>query len=101
MSTIMTGFLVVLKVPEYRGERGAHLNPRYSGVNRVPGWLSEYPEETAALDRYVFGDLKSRETNLIPDLATALKLLNDFSSSPREFEIILCCAGPSDGASRR
>ena len=22
MSTIMTGFLVVLKVPEYRGERG-------------------------------------------------------------------------------
>ena len=64
----------------------------------MPGWLSEYPEETAALDRYVFGDLKSRETNLIPDLATALKLLNDFSSSPREFEIILCCAGPSDGA---
>jgi hypothetical protein len=94
MMTSSTGYLVVLKTPEWPPSWGARLNDRYSGVDRVPAYPSDFPEEAAALDDYVFGHLKSEDTNLIPDLASATDLLNRFSSSPREFEIILCCPGP-------
>lgn len=101
MNTTPIGFLVVLKTPEYQSERSKLFNPRYLGVDRIPtypspGYPFDYPEEADALDEYVFGDVKSEETNLIPDLATALKLLTKFSSSPRDFDVILCSTGPND-----
>jgi hypothetical protein len=94
MMTSSTGYLVVLKTPERQPGGGSRLNDRYSGVNRIPAYPSAFPEEAVALDDYIFGTLKSENTNLIPDLASATDLLNRFSGSPREFEIILCCPGP-------
>ena len=96
MKSPATGFLVVLKTPECRGERGSRLNPQYSGVNRVPLYPPPNAEEASALDEYVFGDIKSNETNLIPYFGTALTLLKKLSSSPRAFEVIYCGTGPED-----
>lgn len=74
------------------------LNPRYSGVNRIPMYPSKYAEEATALDDYVFGNMKSASTNLIPDLTTAADLLERLSPSPRKYEILLCCPGPDEKA---
>ena len=89
-----TGFLVVLPEPEFRGEVGRSINPRYSGVDRVPTYPSKYREESTAIDEYVFGDFKDMESNVIPSLPKALDLLKMFSASPRTFEVIFCCDGP-------
>ena len=95
MKENLEGYLVVLKTPECQSEAGKRLNPRYAGVNRVPAYPSDYREEQSALDEYFFGNFKSMETNLIPELSSAGHLLKMLSASPREFEIILCCAGPT------
>lgn len=94
--TTPTGFLVALKVPEDRGERQIRLNPSYSGVDRVPVYESSFPEEQAAIEEYIFGNIKSEETNLIPDLPTALRLWKSLWPSPRPYELLLCCEGPAE-----
>jgi hypothetical protein len=89
-----SGFLVVLRTPEYRSPR----NPRYFGVDAVPASTSKIPEEAQALNDYVFGNFKDFETNLILTYSKAHELWMAFSKSSREFEIIFCCAGPDDVA---
>ncbi len=96
MITASTGFLVVLETPEFRGEAGLRLNPRYAGVNRVPTYPSQYSEEAAALDDYIFGNVKSEITNLIPDYATAVDLMQRLSCSGRRYQLLLCCPGPNE-----
>ena len=95
-----TGFIVVLDQPEERGEVGKSVNPRYSGVDRVPSYPSDYGEESDAIDKYVFGDFKDTESNVIVSLDEALELLRMFSASPRHYEIIFCCDGPESVALR-
>lgn len=92
MNTNCEGYLVVLRVPEYQSDNRA--NPKYSGVNRVPAYPSNYPQEEAALEEYFFGNTKSIESNLIPEFLVAVQLMNKLVGSPREFEVLLCCTGP-------
>jgi hypothetical protein len=96
MNASSSGFLVVLLTREYRPEESIDSNPRYLGVSRIPAYPSEYKEEECPLDDYVFGAVKSRETNLIPDYDGARRLLHRFAVSPRAFEIIFCCSDPED-----
>ncbi|MCC7083840.1 MAG: hypothetical protein IT427_02405 [Pirellulales bacterium] len=92
-----SGFLVVLADSGYRNA----LNPKYMGVDRVPpyytaGQANPYPEETAVLDDYVFGDYKDEKSNLIIDYSKALELWQRFKISRRPYEILLCCFGLDD-----
>ncbi len=93
-----TGFTLVLKVCDERGERGTRLNPRYHGVNREPSYPSEYEEENDALDEYVFGEYKDLETDLIPSIELAREVLESLSGLRRSFELLFCCHGPDDEA---
>jgi hypothetical protein len=88
------GFLVVLSLPTYRNPR----NARYRGVDRVPEYPASIIEEAEALDEYVFGDYKDIDTNLIPDLCAARRLLGKISISGRQFEIIVICSSPVDSS---
>jgi hypothetical protein len=77
----MNGYLVVVSNPA--------ICP-YRGVDRVPPYPAEFDSESAACDAYVFGGFKCRDTNLIPSIDAAVRLLKMFSASPRRFEIIRC-----------
>jgi hypothetical protein len=84
--SISDGYLVVLKKGEYRSPR----NPDYHGSDDVPAYPSKLREEEQAMDRYVFGDFKHSDVNLIPTQQRAEELLALFAGSPREFEILRC-----------
>jgi hypothetical protein len=82
----MKGYLVVL----VRSEEWQHsLNKNYRGMDRLPAYPSNLPEEQSALDEYVFGKYKNKE-GLIPSLKKARNLFDLFRWSPRSFEIIYC-----------
>lgn len=96
-------FLVVLATSDCkdrRGSIGVALNPAYSGVNRVPFFPPDRPEEGDVYD-YVLGDIKSYDSNLIEDEPVAIALLERLSRSPRKFEIIFCCDNIQDPKNRR
>jgi hypothetical protein len=85
------GFLVVLKTPETYGlMRREH----YRGVDRLPSYRLAHQEpireESKAMERYVFGNVRHQETGLIPSYGAAVSLLTEFRNSPREFELISC-----------
>jgi hypothetical protein len=82
-----TGFLVVLLSSESPNGR----NPRYCGVNRIPAYPTDFPQETLVIDDYVFGAYKNLNSNLIDDFSQARELLERFCDSPREFELIGWC----------
>lgn len=79
----MRGYLVVLRDPEIRSGS----NPKYRGVYRMPPYPTSIPEESVVIDDYVFGKYKDSD-GLIPTLALANQLVDGFSDSPREYEII-------------
>ena len=87
-----SGFLVVLAATKDINTR----NPKYVGVDRIPEYPSKFSEEEAALDDYVFGDYKNIDTNLIPDYSKAYELWQRLAISRRQYEILMCCSGPSD-----
>lgn len=89
------GFLVVLSRSQYTEVPVSTTNPRYSGIDRVPPYPSEYDEENSVLESYVFGEYKDEKSNLIPTFMRALELHHALSRvSKRSFEIILVCSGP-------
>lgn len=92
-----SGFLVVLatKTESNRGPA------TYEGVDRMPGYPGDRPDQTAALDFYVFGECKDPRTNLIPHIEVARDLLAQLSRGGRRYEIILCCEGPDSEALTR
>jgi len=92
IKNVSTGFLVVMVLPEYHNNR----NRRYRGVDRMPEYPSTYIEEAYAIDEYVFGDFKDKDTNLIPTFDRAVKLYRLFNSSSRAFEIIFCSPTPDN-----
>lgn len=96
--SMASGFLVVARIPECRGEAGKELNPRYSGVDRVPAYPSTREDENDALDAYVFGDFKDGDSNMISEYGKALELLRMFPTSSDRYEVILCCEGGTSQA---
>jgi len=100
MSITRQGFLVVLKSPEEQKETA---DPRYKGIYRMPPhFLPPVPEdwkdEEEAMDKYIFDDRfnDDDEIGFIPNLKNAKILLQMFSKSKREFEIIFCKTAESD-----
>src|SRR5262245_51723759 len=81
----MRGFIVVLVNP--KDFLTTEDNPTYRGVDRLPPYSHKIPEESEAIDEYVFGDYKSKE-GAIPTLEKAQELLQLFRHSRRQFEII-------------
>jgi hypothetical protein len=77
----MYGFLVVMADI---GESA------YKGVDRVPPYPAEFPEEADAAEVYALGSFKDQATNLIETHERATALLQLFARSVRSFEIILC-----------
>jgi hypothetical protein len=81
----MRGFLVV--------RTDLNLGAPYKGVDRVPTYPAEFPEEAAASEQYALGDFKSEETNMIATVEKAVELLRMFPCQGQGFEIILCESG--------
>jgi hypothetical protein len=77
----MHGYLVVLAESKSR---------EYKGVNRIPPYPAECPDEAAATEAYALGDFKSLETNLIDTHERAFALLRMYARSQRQFEVIRC-----------
>jgi len=99
MSRTKQGFLVVLKFPKEQKET---LNPHYKGIDRMPCYYlppvpDEYKSEEEAMDKYVFDErFNDDELGFIPSLNNAKILIEMFSESQREFEIIFCKEVESD-----
>jgi hypothetical protein len=94
MVTSISGYLVVLALPETTGALEKRRSVRYAGVDRIPAYPTKYSEEVVALDDYVFGGVKSDTDNVIPSFALAYSLWTKFTSSPRKFDVIFCCGSP-------
>ena len=77
------GYLVVLVEPDYKSK----LNNSYEGIDRLPPYPSLFEQEQEAMELYVFGDYKN-EYNVITSLDKAMDLKQQFSESPRKFEIL-------------
>lgn len=87
------GYLVVLRSAE-AAQPKARLEdstPRpYEGVDRLPPWPSEIPEEADALWDYYFGGAIDDATNLIRDFNLAQRLATTLAAGPRSFEVVAC-----------
>ena len=92
-----SGFLIVLVDSTEYCDR----NSRYTGVDRLPPYApppysTHFPEETTAIEDYVFGAYKDADPSLIIDYSKAIELWQRFKVSRRPYEILLCCSGPDD-----
>jgi hypothetical protein len=68
---------------------------KYEGVDRVPPYyIDDRSASAAAMDFYVFGECKDRETNLIPSFEVAHRLATELSRQGTRHEVILCSDGP-------
>ena len=70
----------------------------YQGIDRVPPYYLDRSQNAAAMDFYVLGDCKDRETNLIPSFDAARKLATRLSQGGARYEVICCCEGPKSPA---
>jgi hypothetical protein len=95
------GFLVVLATESKSESFKTRTNEQYVGVNNVPPWPTDYPEEEDAMWDYVFNDDFKDETNLISSWDKAVELHKRLSQGSRKFEIIFCCQGPDSDDMRR
>lgn len=87
------GYLVVRVNSEPLTRKSYTNNPHYKGVALIPPYPSDDIFEQEPLDRYVFGDFKDKDTNLIPSYERAKTLctwLNELSKKYL-YEIVLCC----------
>lgn len=80
-----SGFLVVLP-PIQSPSTGRS----YAGVDRLPYYPPEIPGEAELIDKYVFGEIKNFDSNLIDSFERAKELQISLSEKGRDFEVIYC-----------
>jgi hypothetical protein len=83
------GYLIVLaEAKDWAVTPENLLNPSYKGLFRIPAWPSEHPEESEALDKYVFHE--KDDTGFLPEINVVQRLMTMLRRSPRQFEVIFC-----------
>lgn len=88
--SVPTGFLVVRSADPDRPRDNAGIPSRYSGVDRVPPYPTDDPDEQEPIEQYVFGEYKDKATNLIPSFDSTVRLLRSLSSRKHKYEILFC-----------
>lgn len=63
---------------------------RYCGVDRVPVYEVGHERRTA-MERFVFGNMRDKNTNLITSFSDAIELRNALVESGEEYEVLFCC----------